>query len=195
MCFIYPHLYTTNVFRSDEAAGGRGGAHFQGQYCRNPRYLGENTGDFSFDVICNLPLYFFFVKGDVPFSSVYTFSAHISRLYTISRPNTVHITLNTSVHTLCSNTPSLPHTQPNMHAAERYEGVVDKLRECNDHLEDTRDTARELGVRFEEVKKQRQTLFQVGNYCFSCCWVLLMLLLLCVIVVCMASIQLELVSA
>jgi len=48
-----------------------------------------------------------------------------------------------------------------MHAAERYEGVVDKLRECNEHLEGTKDTARELAVRFEEVKKQRQTLFQV----------------------------------
>ena len=28
-----------------------------------------------------------------------------------------------------------------MHAAERYEGVVDKLRECNEHLEGTKDTA------------------------------------------------------
>ena len=34
-------------------------------------------------------------------------------------------------------------------------------RECNEHLEGTKDTARELSVRFEEVKKLRHTHFQV----------------------------------
>ena len=48
-----------------------------------------------------------------------------------------------------------------MHAAERYEGVVDKLRECSEHLEGTKEAARDLAVRFEEVKKHRQQLFQV----------------------------------
>jgi uncharacterized coiled-coil DUF342 family protein len=50
-----------------------------------------------------------------------------------------------------------------MHAAERYDGVVDKLRECNDQLDATKETARELAARFEEVKKHRQTLFQVRS--------------------------------
>jgi hypothetical protein len=49
-----------------------------------------------------------------------------------------------------------------MHAAERYEGVVDKLRECNEQLEGTKETVRELALRFEEVKKHRQDLFQVS---------------------------------
>lgn len=48
-----------------------------------------------------------------------------------------------------------------MHAAERYEGMVDKLRECSEHLEGTKEAARDLAVRFEEVKKHRQQLFQV----------------------------------
>jgi chromosome segregation ATPase len=51
--------------------------------------------------------------------------------------------------------------QPNMHAAERYDGVVDKLRECNEQLEGTKEAVRELALRFEEVKKRRQQLFQV----------------------------------
>jgi structural maintenance of chromosome 1 len=49
--------------------------------------------------------------------------------------------------------------QPNMHAAERYEGVVDRLRECSDELEGTKETARSLSVRFEEVKARRLSLF------------------------------------
>ena len=53
-------------------------------------------------------------------------------------------------------------SQPNMHAAERYEGVVDKLRECNEQLEDTKEAVRELAQRFEEVKKRRLQLFQVA---------------------------------
>lgn len=48
-----------------------------------------------------------------------------------------------------------------MHAAERYEGVIDKLRECNEQLEGTKETVRDLSLRFEEVKKHRQQLFQV----------------------------------
>lgn len=56
--------------------------------------------------------------------------------------------------------------QPNMHAAERYEGVVDKLRECSEHLEGTKEAARDLAVRFEEVKKHRQQLFQVPCIAF-----------------------------
>jgi hypothetical protein len=50
-----------------------------------------------------------------------------------------------------------------MHAAERYEGVVDKLRECNEQLEGTKEAVRDLALRFEEVRKRRQQLFQVSN--------------------------------
>lgn len=56
-----------------------------------------------------------------------------------------------------------------MHAAERYEGVVDKLRECNEQLEGTKETVRDLALRFEEVKKRRQQLFQVSYYRDSLC--------------------------
>lgn len=51
-----------------------------------------------------------------------------------------------------------------MHAAERYDGVLDKLRECSDQLEGTKEIARHLMVRFEEVKKQRQKKFQVIRF-------------------------------
>ena len=50
--------------------------------------------------------------------------------------------------------------QPNMHAGERYDGVVEKLQECEDELENVRNNARDLSLRFEEVKKRRQKLFQ-----------------------------------
>jgi hypothetical protein len=64
---------------------------------------------------------------------------------------------------LCTKCPSC--SQPNMHAAERYEGVVDKLRECNEQLEGTKEAVRDLALRFEEVRKRRQQLFQVrDNY-------------------------------
>lgn len=50
--------------------------------------------------------------------------------------------------------------QPNMHAGERYDGVVGKLQECEDELDDVRNNARDLSLRFEDLKKKRQKLFQ-----------------------------------
>jgi len=58
----------------------------------------------------------------------------------------------------------LESIQPNMHAAERYEGVVDKLRACNMDLDDTKEAARSLNVRFEEVRQLRQSAF---GECFA----------------------------
>ena len=48
-----------------------------------------------------------------------------------------------------------------MHAAERYEGVVEKLRDCEKDLEGTKEAASGLTTRFEELRKERQALFQV----------------------------------
>jgi chromosome segregation ATPase len=59
-----------------------------------------------------------------------------------------------------------------MHAAERYDGVVDKLRECNEQLEGTKEAVRELALRFEEVKKRRQQLFQVRARLRCLLWLL-----------------------
>eukprot|EP01038_Epipyxis_sp_PR26KG_P004825 gene4825-6760_t len=50
--------------------------------------------------------------------------------------------------------------QPNMHALERYEGVTEKLRECSDELEQAKDVSKNITLRFEEVKKNRESLFQ-----------------------------------
>lgn len=50
--------------------------------------------------------------------------------------------------------------QPNMHAAERYEGVVEKLGECTRELDDLRGAANDVNARFEEVRKTRQSLYQ-----------------------------------
>lgn len=49
--------------------------------------------------------------------------------------------------------------QPNMHAAERYDGVTEKLKECNDNLDQVRDSSKAVAARFEEVRNTRQRLF------------------------------------
>lgn len=54
--------------------------------------------------------------------------------------------------------------QPNMHAAEKYDGVIDKLKECNADLEKAKDVAKSAATRFDELKTLRQKLF---NECFQ----------------------------
>ena len=54
----------------------------------------------------------------------------------------------------------LENVQPNMHAFERYEGVVDKLKQCNHDLEKAKDSSKTVSNRFEEVKRLRQRKFQ-----------------------------------
>jgi structural maintenance of chromosome 1 len=39
--------------------------------------------------------------------------------------------------------------QPNMHAMERYDGVVEKLRECTNDLDTVRDTAKDITSRYD----------------------------------------------
>ena len=53
--------------------------------------------------------------------------------------------------------------QPNMHATVRYEGVLQKLDEASDALEELKVAARDASVAFEAVKRQRLHLFQVGT--------------------------------
>jgi len=50
--------------------------------------------------------------------------------------------------------------QPNMHAVERYKGVVEKLKECEQELDKVREDAKDVLQRFDEVKKERQKRFQ-----------------------------------
>ena len=50
--------------------------------------------------------------------------------------------------------------QPNMHAAERYAGVLGKLRDCSDDLEENKDAARRSAEQFESVRKARQDRFK-----------------------------------
>lgn len=47
-----------------------------------------------------------------------------------------------------------------MHASERYQSLYEKLQECSNDLESARSAAREVALRFEEVKNSRQHLFQ-----------------------------------
>jgi structural maintenance of chromosome 1 len=49
---------------------------------------------------------------------------------------------------------------PNMHAMERYEGVLEKLAETNEEFDSIREQSRQITQRFEEVKAQRQEMFQ-----------------------------------
>ena len=56
-------------------------------------------------------------------------------------------------------TTELSLMQPNMHAAERYDGVSEKLRECNENLDEVRELSNQVSSRFEEVRSTRQRLF------------------------------------
>ena len=54
----------------------------------------------------------------------------------------------------------LDSMQPNMHAFDRYDGVVDKLRECNDDLDHAKEASKLMSDRFEDLKKTRQQQFR-----------------------------------
>lgn len=66
--------------------------------------------------------------------------------------------------------------QPNMHAVERYDGVVEKLKECSTDLDNVRDAAKDITLRwysrpylydllrFEHIRETRKSLFEK---CFS----------------------------
>lgn len=54
----------------------------------------------------------------------------------------------------------LENIQPNMHAVERFEGVAEKLKECEHELSDQQEKAKDVSSRFDEVKRTRQQLFQ-----------------------------------
>lgn len=57
-------------------------------------------------------------------------------------------------------TNDLEDIQPNMHAVERYEGVIDKLKDCTNDLDTAKEAAREVSSKFEDIKKLRQSKFQ-----------------------------------
>jgi structural maintenance of chromosome 1 len=50
-------------------------------------------------------------------------------------------------HEIKTLTEELEAMQPNMHAVERYDGVVEKLRECTTDLDNVRDTAKDITLR------------------------------------------------
>eukprot|EP01041_Mallomonas_annulata_P003724 gene3724-7400_t len=49
---------------------------------------------------------------------------------------------------------------PNMHAIERYENVIEKLREVENELIIAKDAAKDIQSRFESIRAQRMELFQ-----------------------------------
>jgi len=48
-----------------------------------------------------------------------------------------------------------------LHAAERFEGVLEKVKECSDGLDKCKDDVHAITMKFEEIKQQRLQLFQV----------------------------------
>ena len=50
--------------------------------------------------------------------------------------------------------------KPNMHAVDKYDGVMEKLKDCTIDLDHMRDEAKDISERFERVKETRQHLFQ-----------------------------------
>ena len=53
----------------------------------------------------------------------------------------------------------IQNMQPNMHATERYEGVLQKLQETTDDLELVKRDSRQVTEEFEEIKTRRKDLF------------------------------------
>jgi structural maintenance of chromosome 1 len=54
--------------------------------------------------------------------------------------------------------------QPNMHAEEKYEMVLQKLQKTSEELEQLKNVVKDVSMSYELVKKQRMELFQV---CFK----------------------------
>lgn len=48
-----------------------------------------------------------------------------------------------------------------MHAAERFDDILEKVRECTDGLEKCKDTVKDIVTKFEDIKNERLSLFQV----------------------------------
>ncbi len=48
-----------------------------------------------------------------------------------------------------------------MHAAERFDGILEKVKECSDGLERCKDNVKDIISRYEEIKHERLSLFQV----------------------------------
>jgi structural maintenance of chromosome 1 len=67
---------------------------------------------------------------------------------------------NTLIKKISALSNDLEDIQPNMHAVERYEGVIDKLKDCTNDLDTAKEAAREVSSRFEDIKKLRQSRFQ-----------------------------------
>lgn len=49
---------------------------------------------------------------------------------------------------------------PNLHAAQRYEESVSKLKDCQQELDELREKAKQLSIQFETVRQQRIQSFQ-----------------------------------
>ena len=54
----------------------------------------------------------------------------------------------------------LESLKPNMHAVDKYDGVMEKLKDCTIDLDNMRDEAKDISDRFEKVKELRQHLFE-----------------------------------
>jgi structural maintenance of chromosome 1 len=81
---------------------------------------------------------------------------HKSALHNKQQQADLIASLNKKISTLSAE---LRTMQPNMHAAERFEGINDKLKECNENLDQVRDSSKLVSERFEEVKSLRHKLF------------------------------------
>lgn len=48
-----------------------------------------------------------------------------------------------------------------MHAAEKFDGMLEKVRECSEGVEKIKDTVKDIVTRFEDIRKRRLTMFNV----------------------------------
>jgi archaellum component FlaC len=48
-----------------------------------------------------------------------------------------------------------------LHAAEKFDGMLEKVRECSEGVEKIKDTVKDIVTRFEEIRTRRLALFNV----------------------------------
>lgn len=57
-------------------------------------------------------------------------------------------------------------SQPNLHAAEKLQNLMDKVAECTDELERTKEDFQTISGDFEDVRQRRKQLFEVCRLVF-----------------------------
>lgn len=78
----------------------------------------------------------------------------------MTNENDVDIKIAALEDNLASLLLEIQELQPNMHAVERYEGVMQRLQDTESDLEKLKKIARDVSTQYENIKNERMNLFQ-----------------------------------